>query len=144
MKTLLPFVCVALATSTVAANPVYQVTAEHTYACSSSPSDGCKDFPKGFRFEAYNWGAGAPTVGGSPLAKEGDSGSPPHYRFDGRDVAPVLDDEGNMTEPNCRWPTGGVTQRVVEGPNGQLYVRRLQITTKCVGGRMVTVQRPLN
>jgi len=144
MKTLIALLCATFSATAASASPVYEVTADHTYACGVSPEDGCKDFSKGFRFEASNWGTGAVTVGGSPLAREGDTGSPPHYRFNGQDVAPVLDAQGNMTEPTCRWPTGGVTQRMVEGENGQLYLKRLQVVTKCVNGKMTTIQRALN
>lgn len=144
MKKPLLLLCAMLSATTVVASPVYEVITNDTIACSSSPSEGCKHFQRGFRFEAYNWGQGAKTVRGSPLATESDTGSPPVYNFDGRDVAPIFDANGNMTEPTCRWPEGGVTQRVVEGTDGQLYLKRIQIIVKCVNGKMMAIQRALN
>ncbi|WP_250533551.1 hypothetical protein [Caballeronia sp. AZ10_KS36] len=145
MKTrILLAAALAFSVETSHANPVYEVTAESTHACGMYPEDGCKDFPKGFRFEASNWQRGAKTVGGKPVATEGQTGFPTYYQFDGHDVAPVLDAQGNTTEPTCQWPTGGVMQHAVTDAQGRVYIKRVEVVTKCVNGKMTTIQRALN
>jgi hypothetical protein len=35
-------------------------------------------------------------------------------------------------------------QHTVVGPNGQLYLKRVEVVTKCVNGKMTTIQRAIN
>ena len=134
----------ALASLNATANPVYEVTAQEARACNFEHKGDCRTFPKGFKFEAMNWEDNPKTVGGKPLAKEGQTGFPEYFDFDGHDVAPVLDAQGNHVEPTCQWPTGGMMQHTVVGPNGQLYLKRVEVVTKCVNGKMTTIQRAIN
>lgn len=122
-------------------NPVYEVTADHANGCRP---DGCKQFKKGYRFEATNWGENDPEIGGSNLAGVDAQTERKTYVFQGKDVAPVLDARGNHVEPNCTWPTGGVMQHAVTDAQGRVYIKRVEVTTKCVNGKMTTIQRALN
>ncbi|MDR5813312.1 hypothetical protein QCE62_06865 [Caballeronia sp. LZ033] len=129
------------AAMTATANPLYQVTAEQATACRQ---DGCRAFPKGYRFEASNWGPNAREITGTSLFTGKANEEPETYIFHGADVAPILDAQGNMTEPACQWPTGGVMQHAVTDAQGLVYIKRVEATTKCVNGKMTTIQRALN
>lgn len=122
------------------ANPVFEVTADHAMSCR----DGCRELPKGFKFEASNWGEHDPKIAGSSMFTGDAKAEPQLFRFNHADVSPVLDTQGNMTEPACQWPTGGVMQHAVTDAKGRVYIKRVEVTTKCVNGKMTTIQRALN
>lgn len=123
------------------ANPMFEITADHATSCREN---GCRDFPKGFRFEASNWGPNDPQIAGTTIFNGNPRQEREGVEFEHRDVSPVLDAQGNMTEPACQWPTGGVMQHAVTDAQGRVYIKRVEVTTKCVNGKMTTIQRALN
>ncbi|BCQ23162.1 hypothetical protein NK8_12870 [Caballeronia sp. NK8] len=123
------------------ANPVFEITADHATSCREN---GCRDFPKGFRFEASNWGSNDPQIAGTTVANGKANQVREAVEFDHRDVAPILDANGNMTNPTCQWPTGGMMQHAVTDAQGRVYIKRVEVVTKCVNGKMTTIQRALN
>lgn len=139
-KTVLTLLAVSYSISGFA-NPLYEVVANDTNACGMH---GCARFQKGYKFEALNWAPNAPKVPGRSLPTGKANEEPETYEFEGASVEPILDSQGKHVEPTCQWPIGGMMQHTVVGPNGQLYLKRVEVVTKCVNGKMTTIQRALN
>lgn len=133
-----------IVTSQALASPLFEVTADQTTACELNNSTDCRVFKRGYRFESLNWGGHAQIMPGATLPPPDGKGEREVFHFISKDVTPVLDAQGNMTEPTCQWPTGGVMQHAVTDAQGRVYIKRVEVVTKCVNGRMTTIQRALN
>lgn len=50
----------------------------------------------------------------------------------------------NKYPPGCSMPVGGQVNRMERGKDGQVYLKRYMITTKCVNGQMRSFTTPLD
>lgn len=50
----------------------------------------------------------------------------------------------NKYPPGCSMPVGGQVNRMERGKDGQIYLKRYMITTKCINGQMRSFTTPLD
>ncbi len=64
-----------------------------------------------------------------------------------KDVEPIDSSNDPATRPDCvngTEGTGGMINRLEEGPNGQLFMKHYMLTEKCVNGHMRSFTKKLN
>lgn len=60
------------------------------------------------------------------------------------EVEPAIGKDGKQLDEICVPGGGGIYNRTEVGPNGQVYLKRYQITTTCKDGKSYSTTKPLN
>ncbi|PTE00881.1 hypothetical protein [Pandoraea apista] len=157
----------SLVLANASAEPVFRVKDGGSVACTTSEAvyqstrhpdaplpDNCARLQPGTAFEAMNRSLtyvpkdqNEPILGiiaGRPLAAPNEREQPTYFRVNSDTVEAVRDAKGDYVQPSCDYPESYVTSKLLNAPDGKLYLKQGKVTIKCVNGEMRQIYQPLN